>query len=240
MFSAATESITEFKCEPIGVLYGEYSHAQFDILEQAIEKIRKEKTAEEQSEKTTTPISKGGAELFQEKAAQEKQKSASLVIPYGTKVIPAKQYWDDKTIKKVVIPDTVETIGEEAFAYSGLEEIIIECKNCVIEKGAFGHCENLKKISIANNPGLEINYAFLEEGAPGWIRGSQVYAQVKLYQQLSKCVILQENTKVDFCGRRDFSKINDIALRYKAGRCIKCGGEFGFLGKCKNCKEKRI
>ena len=167
------------------------------------------------------------------------------MIPYGTKVIPAKQYWDDKTIKKVVIPDTVETIGERAFAYSGLEEIIIECKNCVIEKGAFGHCENLKKISIADNPGLEINHAFFEEGAPDRFSGTHMqvsieYVKIKKYLELSKCVILQENTKVDFCGRRDFSKINDAALRCKAGRCIKCGGEFGFWGKCKNCKEKRI
>ena len=58
------------------------------------------------------------------------------------------------------IPNTVTTIGEEAFKYSKISSIIIPNSVTKIERYAFQHCTELKSIAIPNSVTTIGNYAF--------------------------------------------------------------------------------
>lgn len=55
---------------------------------------------------------------------------------------------DDSTIRSIVLPDTIETIGENAFRGSSLTEITIPQGVSTIGAGAFSGCENLTQVKI--------------------------------------------------------------------------------------------
>jgi len=95
-----------------------------------------------------------------------------LVIPNGTKVIHdfepynqskslAENYTFKKLIKKVIIPDSVTTIGFFAFGgCSSLKEVDIPNSVTSIGKSAFESCSNLKKVVIGNSVTTIGDYAF--------------------------------------------------------------------------------
>ena len=140
--------------------------------------------------------------------------------------------------KVLVIPSWVREIEGSGVSSnkffpgnSSLEELYILSDNCEIKPDAFTRCSNLKKVVISSSPMLKITDSFYR-----WNGRENASVSEKGFY-IKK---VADRITVDFKGRTDFSKINDALLRYKAGLCIKCGGEFGFLGKCKNCGEKRI
>lgn len=67
----------------------------------------------------------------------------------------------NKTIKKITVPGSVKTIGEEAFACAtALEEVYIEDGVTEIGELAFSGCMNLKKITIPKSVTKIGDYAF--------------------------------------------------------------------------------
>lgn len=67
----------------------------------------------------------------------------------------------NKTIKKITVPASVKTIGEEAFACAdALEEVYIEDGVTEIGNAAFASCINLKKITIPKSVTKIGDYAF--------------------------------------------------------------------------------
>lgn len=67
----------------------------------------------------------------------------------------------NKTIKKITVPGSVKTIGEEAFACAdALEEVYIEDGVTEIGNAAFASCINLKKITIPKSVTKIGDYAF--------------------------------------------------------------------------------
>ncbi|MCB6615941.1 leucine-rich repeat protein [Ruminococcus sp. 210702-SL.1.03] len=67
----------------------------------------------------------------------------------------------NKTIKKITVPASVKTIGEEAFACAdALEEVYIEDGVTEIGNSAFASCINLKKITIPKSVTKIGDYAF--------------------------------------------------------------------------------
>lgn len=67
----------------------------------------------------------------------------------------------NKTIKRITVPGSVKTIGEEAFACAdALEEVYIEDGVTEIGNAAFASCINLKKITIPKSVTKIGDYAF--------------------------------------------------------------------------------
>ena len=62
-------------------------------------------------------------------------------IPAGTEIIPARAFQGNKQIKKIVIPDSVTTIGEYAFSdCDKLESVVIPDSVKNIGDGVFLIC----------------------------------------------------------------------------------------------------
>lgn len=87
-----------------------------------------------------------------------------LSIPYsinGIKVtaIADNAFYNCTKLKEITIPDSVTSIGQYAFAYSGLTGITIPSSVTSIEKEAFRDCKNLKGLSFSGTNYVEIGYA---------------------------------------------------------------------------------
>ena len=82
---------------------------------------------------------------------------SQIEIPKGEKIIKREIFFKFKSLKKVILPDTIEIIENGAFEESGIEEIDIPFKVKSIPENAFKNCKNLKKVIIPNN--VEIIYA---------------------------------------------------------------------------------
>ena len=74
----------------------------------------------------------------------------SVTFGSGLKKISGSAF-DATQLKRVVIPSTVETIGDVAFAgCKSLEEVVIEDGVKRIEQNAFADCKKLKKVILSN------------------------------------------------------------------------------------------
>lgn len=65
----------------------------------------------------------------------------------------------DKTFK---IPNTVKIIGEDAFEFSLIQEIVIPATIEVLEQNSFHHCPNLKTVIFEDSDIVVYDCAFLE------------------------------------------------------------------------------
>ena len=65
------------------------------------------------------------------------------------------------SIKKIVIPDSVQKIGTYAFyAFSQLEEVVVGNSVVIIDESAFGYCDNLKSVTLGDSVHSIYNGAF--------------------------------------------------------------------------------
>ena len=77
---------------------------------------------------------------------------ADYVVPDGVREILPGAFEGCETIKRVVFAQTVEIIGEKAFAsMTALEEIVLPADFLVLEDGLFMECKNLKYITWPKN-----------------------------------------------------------------------------------------
>lgn len=77
------------------------------------------------------------------KLKKYKGPSATVIVPYGVEVIEGA-FSNNLTIRKVVLPDTITTIGRDAFSFCrNLESVHIPDKTTHIEKDAFWGCKSL-------------------------------------------------------------------------------------------------
>lgn len=74
--------------------------------------------------------------------------------------IAANAFKDCSNLKKVILPDTINYIGQYAFTGSGIEEIVIPDSVKKIDNYAFSDCESLKKVTLSNNLTYLGEYAF--------------------------------------------------------------------------------
>lgn len=72
-----------------------------------------------------------------------------------------KKYKDEKGVREIFIPDTVEIIGEGAFSDCvNLERVLVPGTVQIISEAAFSGCENLKTIILPERTGKIGWYAF--------------------------------------------------------------------------------
>ena len=82
-----------------------------------------------------------------------------VVLPEGMTEIPAAAFNGASNLKDVNIPSTVNTIGINAFAYTGIEELTVPSTVTNIGYGAFRGMANLTSVTIEGNINIPA-YAF--------------------------------------------------------------------------------
>ncbi|MBQ7180273.1 MAG: leucine-rich repeat domain-containing protein [Bacteroidaceae bacterium] len=80
--------------------------------------------------------------------SDEDTEITSLVIPEGVTNISGYAFYHDEGITAVSLPSTLESIGENAFAYTGLTSVDIPVGFTEIEESAFANCGNLTSVTI--------------------------------------------------------------------------------------------
>lgn len=70
---------------------------------------------------------------------------------YTTKEIGSNVFLSNRTIRKVTLPSTLETIGSYAFQNSTITEIEIPDSVTTIGYGAFVDCDDLRTVKMSNN-----------------------------------------------------------------------------------------
>ena len=73
---------------------------------------------------------------------------STVVIPEGIKTIGNFAFMDNKNIRSVELPATVELIGEAAFSKSSIESVTLPSGLKQIKSDAFNGCRQLKHINI--------------------------------------------------------------------------------------------
>ncbi|MBR2262386.1 MAG: leucine-rich repeat domain-containing protein [Paludibacteraceae bacterium] len=96
-----------------------------------------------------------------------------------------------KTLQKVVLPDTVESIGDYAFSESSLAEIEIPASVKLIRRFAFDDCSQLTKVTLSE--GLETLDMLAFSGSSS-LKSITIPEGVKVIQKetFNKCTALEE------------------------------------------------
>ena len=77
------------------------------------------------------------------------EKPGTLIIPYGTTRIESWEYYNRSDLKEVIIPDTVTSIGVEAFGFCrNITRIVLPDSLKEIDESAFYMCSSLEEICI--------------------------------------------------------------------------------------------
>lgn len=84
----------------------------------------------------------------------------SMVLPDGLEVIPARAFKDCTALCSIKLPETVEAIGEEAFAGSGLSGISLPKSLEFIDYDAFRGCRQLSNVVFPGEPVKVQNTSF--------------------------------------------------------------------------------
>jgi len=149
--------------------------------------------------------------------------------------IASQAYYCDSELKDYVIPDNITTIGDFAFARSGLTKIDIPEGIETIGYGAFYHCEDLAEVNIPSSVKCIKSYAFENTKYMSDYQGDFVIVGDGIligYKGSDAIVTIPEGVKLVADGAfRDHMGITAVNLPDS----LKIIGEDAFNG-CKNLK----
>lgn len=83
-----------------------------------------------------------------ESTFEENSNMSSITLPEGIEHIGSYAFSHCSALKTIKIPDSVTYIWDDAFAFTGLEEVEIPEKVTDIEHYAFAYCDSLTKIKL--------------------------------------------------------------------------------------------
>ena len=78
------------------------------------------------------------------------RENSQYKIPGGVKSIEQNCFSNSANLKKILIPNSVKTIGSGAFYNTGIINLVIPDSVNLIENHAFSECKNLKTVKIGN------------------------------------------------------------------------------------------
>lgn len=87
----------------------------------------------------------------------------SFIFGNKVKSIPDKLCQGFENLTQIELPSSIETIGAQAFAASGLQSLVIPANVSYIGRGAFGVCENLKTLTW-NAVNCRIDVCAIDDG----------------------------------------------------------------------------
>jgi hypothetical protein len=92
----------------------------------------------------------------------------SIIIPQRVTVINSNAFGGCKNLSSVLFDENsrLETIGESAFAYTGITEITIPQRVTTINEAAFYYCENLTSLTFENGSQIQNIAAAVFYGCP--------------------------------------------------------------------------
>lgn len=141
----------------------------------------------------------------------------TLTIPGCVKEIGAGAFEYNRTLESVCIPESVVTIGSNAFYGSDLQSLHIPESVIGIGGQAFDSCRRLKSVTIPERLIREEIFGHTFDNGDCYLEGCPWYAEYRH--------AMEERKQVEW--------------RKKDGRCQYCGFKFssGLFGpiKCKNC-----
>lgn len=100
---------------------------------------------------------------FKDADAKEKLNGV-LNIPEGIAYIDDKAFMDETTIRKVIMPKSLRTIGRSAFECQSVEEVVLNDGLITIKHSAFRYCRKLEKINFPSQLAHIHSYAFQSQG----------------------------------------------------------------------------
>ena len=87
-------------------------------------------------------------------------------LPAQLLEIKAEAFFGDTTLRRVIIPESVEKIGERAFAYSAVREVVLPPSLTEMAADAFEGCEGIVAVVHAGS----YAHAYCEENDVAFIR----------------------------------------------------------------------
>ena len=177
-------------------------------------------------------------------------KSANVVIPEKITKIGAGAFKDNTYIVTVHIPDKVREIAESAFeGCKALREINLPAELMKISYKMLNGCESLKRITIPEKV-TEIMYDAMRSGIEE-IEFENPRTSWELDNDFANGSFLIDRKSNGegvsrFCfhghsySAAEAVKFRSLDLYLRAlGVCRYCGGRFGLLSKCRDCKRKK-
>lgn len=70
---------------------------------------------------------------------------------YAENELPSETFMYNKSLKKVILPQSLKVIGYNSFMESYVEEVVLGDNIIIINDGCFSNCERLKKINIPSS-----------------------------------------------------------------------------------------
>lgn len=99
---------------------------------------------------------------------------AEVIFQEGVTKIDSLAFYECKSLKKVVLPNSLRIIGDSAFAEcESLTEIDIPDEVKEIKDGVFDNCSSLKRISLS----AKLERKLMEKG--WWLSPFREYLQVR-------------------------------------------------------------
>lgn len=69
-------------------------------------------------------------------------------LPEGLTELPSRTFWDCKNLTEVLLPSSMQIIGDAAFGGSGIASVVLPQGLTDIDSSAFANCKNLKEITL--------------------------------------------------------------------------------------------
>ena len=86
---------------------------------------------------------------------RDDSENSVYTVPYGVEVIAPHAFDTAWSLTEIILPDTIEEIGEYAFYQSGLRKIKLPNPVKTIKEGTFTYCQSLESVDLGNTE--EIN-----------------------------------------------------------------------------------
>lgn len=163
---------------------------------------------------------------------------ATVIVEDGLKDIPDEYFFEDQSIEKVFLPDTIECVGKRAFGLcKNLKEVYLPDKAISFGKEVFKGCESLKYIVIPNGTKVFGTELFADCTALKGVRLPEGLRYIP-YGTFYNCVSLEKLVlpdSVELIGKNVFhgcASIKEIVIPPKVDRL----DELTFYG-CKSLKR---